>query len=170
MTGRVTVPFSFQEFDPRYLESLSHDYSKFDGNGDGRLNQDEFVRWLIAGGTKEKVAKNLFYVADSNNDGSISLDEFKKFAKTQQDMIVKGETEKYAKLIYDSVKSHNNHSGGLNKKEFLKFMELMNIPVGFFSKGKVFRQYDSDGSGTVDFDEIMHKINFRNEQLTRADD
>lgn len=170
MSGRINIPFSFENFDPKYLESVSRDYSKYDTDGDGCLSQEEFIKWLVDSGTKEKVARNLYYVADNNVDGQLSLEEFKEFAKIQHDMVVKGETEKYAKLIYDSVKLHNRSSGGLNKKEFLQFMELMNIPVGFFKRGKIFKQYDSDGNGKVDFDEIMKEFNFRNEQLTRTDD
>lgn len=170
MTNKINVPFSFETFDPKYLEAISRDYSKYDTDGDGSLSQEEFVQWLVDSGTKEKVARYLYYVADNNIDGQLSLEEFKEFAKMQHDMVVKGETEKYAKLLYDSVKVHSKTKGGLDKKEFLQFMELMNIPVGFFSRRKVFKQYDADGDGRVDFDEIMQRINFRNEQLTRTDD
>ena len=132
--NKVRVPFSYEEFDLDYLESVSHDYSKYDGDKDGRLNKHEFVQWLVSSGTKKKVAKHLFYVADANNDGTLSLDEFRHFAKIQQDMIVKDDIGSYVKMVYNAVKVRGNYPGGLKKKEFLKFMKLMNTPVGFFER------------------------------------
>lgn len=168
--SKINVPFSFEDFDLQYLESLSHDFSKYDTDKDGRLFKKEFVQWLVDGGTKKKVAKHLFYVADTNNDGSLSLDEFRQFAQIQQDMIVKNDIEKYVNLIYTSVKSRGKYPGGLKKKEFLKFMKLMNTPVGFFDRKKVFKEYDADDNGTVDFNEIMSKIYFKREKLLCTDD
>ena len=164
------VHFSYSDFDPKYLESLSRDFYKFDANGNGRLDKKEFVKWLVSSGTNEKTAKNLFYVADSNNDGSLSLEEFKHYAQLQKNMILKGHVEEYARNIYNSVKSRGKDHQGLNKKEFLKFMELMNSPPKFFQKSKIFKQYDTDGSGTIEFDEIMRQIEFRNSTLLDTKD
>lgn len=166
----LDVPFSYENFDIKYLESLLHDFQKYDKNGDGRLVKKEFVQWLVDGGTKKKVAKRLFYVADSNNDESLSFDEFKHFAQIQHDMIVKNDVKSYAKLIYTSVKSRGKYPNGLTKKEFLKFMKLMNTPVGFFDRRKIFKKYDADKNGTIDFDEIMSKINFKQQKLLCTDD
>ncbi|KAK8876432.1 hypothetical protein M9Y10_006641 [Tritrichomonas musculus] len=166
--NKVDVPFSFESFDLHYLESLAVDFNKYDGDNDGRLTKQEFVKWLVNGGTKKKVAKHLFYVADTCKDGTISLDEFRSFAAIQQDMIVKGEVEKYVKLLYNSVKSRSNSPGGLTKKEFLKFMKLMNTPVDFLQRKKVFNKYDTDDNGRVDFNEIMAKVYFRQRKMLDA--
>ena len=80
-------------------------------------------------------------------------------------MIEKNKIEDYVRLIYDSVKSSSKYDGGLNKKEFLKFMKLMNSPVGFFERKKIFCKYDVDDNGTVDYDEIMKIINFKQQRL-----
>ncbi|KAK8833660.1 hypothetical protein M9Y10_030420 [Tritrichomonas musculus] len=159
--NKVRVPFTYDEFDVNFLESLSHDFSKYDGDQDGKLNKHEFVSWLVNGGTKKKIAKHLFYVADSNNDGCLSLEEFKKFAKVQQDMIIKDDLANYVKVVYISVKAHGNSSGGLKKKEFLKFMKLMNTPVGFFKRNKVFKEYDRDKTGRIDYIEILFQVHVR---------
>lgn len=159
--NKVRVPFTYDEFDIHFLESLSNDFSKNDGDQDGKLNQHEFVRWLVNGGAKKKVAKHLFYVADCNNDGCLSLEEFKKFAKVQQDMIIRDDIANYVKMVYISVKSHGKYPGGLSKKEFLKFMKLMNTPVGFFKRNKVFKEYDMDKTKTVNYIEIMFQVHVR---------
>ena len=55
---KLNVPFSYEDFDIHYLESLSHDFSKYDG--DGRLIKKEFVRWLIDDGTKKRLQSIYF--------------------------------------------------------------------------------------------------------------
>ena len=62
-----------------------------------------------------------------------------------------------------------DYVGGLKKKEFLKFMKLMNTPVGFFEKRRVFKEYDADKDGTVDFNEIMANIYFKQKRLLCAE-
>ena len=163
--GVIDVPFSYEEYDHEYFDSLAKDFSKYGLNGDGFLNKKEFVLWSTDRGTDKKVAKHLFYVADFNNDGILSLDEFRHFALIQQEMIVQDEVHKYARMIYTSVRSRCNYPGGLKRKEFLKFMELMNTPVGFFERKKIFKQYDTDKDGTVDFNEIMARIYFKQRRL-----
>ena len=157
--------FSYSEFEPKYIESLARDYGKYDTNGDGRLDRTEFVKWLVAGGVKEKTAKDMFFVADSDNDGSISLDEFKAYAQLQQNMILKDDIEPYARNIYNAIKARSGNNEGLNKKEFLKFMDLMNMHVKLSKKSKTFKSYDFDGSGTVEFDEIMRQIEYKRSTL-----
>ena len=65
------------------------------------------------------------------------------------------------KVVYISVKAHGNSSGGLKKKEFLKFMKLMNTPVGFFKRNKVFKEYDRDKTGRIDYIEILFQVHVR---------
>lgn len=167
--NKIEVPFSYQMYDLQYFESLANDFNKYDANGDGFLNKKEFVKWQTDRGTDEKVSKKLFYVADKDNDKVLSLEEFRQFALIQQEMIVQDDVQKYARMIYNSVRSRCNYEGGLKKKEFLKFMKLMNTPVGFFEKRKVFKEYDVDENGTVDFNEIMAKIYFRQKRLLCAE-
>lgn len=168
--NKVRVPFTYDEFDINFIESLSHDFSKYDGDQDGKLNQREFVSWLVSGGTKKKVAKHLFYVADANNDGCLSLEEFKKFAKVQQDMIVKDDIANYVKMVYLSVKARGNYAGGLKKKEFLTFMKLMNTPVGLLKRNKVFKKYDIDKSKKINYIEIMIQVHLRYKILLYSED
>lgn len=167
--NKVEVPFSYQTYDLEYYESLVKDFNKYDANGDGFLNKKEFVKWQTDRGTDEQVSKKLFYVADQNNDKVLSLEEFRHFALIQQEMIVQDDIQKYARMIYNSVRSRCDYKGGLKKKEFLKFMKLMNTPVGFFEKRKIFKQYDQDKDGTVDFNEIMAKIYFRQRRLLNTE-
>lgn len=158
----MSVSFSYSQFDIKYLAALEHEFGKFDSDKNGRLDETEFCQWLVAGGVKEKVAKDLFFVADSDNDGTVSLEEFKNYAQLRENMVNKNEILPFAKNIYNAIKSRSgNKDIGLNKKEFLKFMDLMNFHVKFTQKRKTFKAYDMDGNGTVEFDEIMRQFDYK---------
>lgn len=169
MLNKVDVDFCFQALDIKNLDKLSENFSKYDSDNDGRLNKKEFIQWLTDDGIEKAAARKLFYIADSNNEKSLSLQSFEEFAKFQNDMMIKDETDEYINYVYNCVRSRSNHPGGLNEKEFLKFMKLINTPVGVFNHKKVFKQYDLDQNGTIELDEIMNKINFRNAQLLKSD-
>lgn len=165
----IQVEFDYQDFNDQYVESLRLDFEKFDADKNGRLDKKEFIEWLSANGTKKSIAKNIFEISDVDDDGSISFDEFKEYSQKQQNYIINGEIEQFVKMVFDSV-DKNPKTGKLDKKKFVTFMERMNTPVGFFKKTKIFKQYDMDKSGTVEFDEILSMINFKNSKLTNCDD
>lgn len=56
----IDVTFSYEEYDHVYNDSLLNDFSKYESNGDGKLNKKEFVLWSIDSLTNQKVAKYFF--------------------------------------------------------------------------------------------------------------
>ena len=56
--NKIEVPFSYQKYDLEYFESLAKDFYKYDANGDGFLNKEEFVKWQTDRGTDEKFQRD----------------------------------------------------------------------------------------------------------------
>eukprot|EP00930_Biecheleria_cincta_P045256 TRINITY_DN3119_c0_g1_i1.p1 TRINITY_DN3119_c0_g1~~TRINITY_DN3119_c0_g1_i1.p1 ORF type:complete len:346 (+),score=66.32 TRINITY_DN3119_c0_g1_i1:84-1121(+) len=54
-------------------------FSGFNANGDGNLDQQELLSYFVNGPITEEDVLRALHKADSNNDGVISLDEFRAF-------------------------------------------------------------------------------------------
>ncbi|OHS95851.1 EF hand family protein [Tritrichomonas foetus] len=160
---KIQISFNVQKFDEQYLKYLEQEFSKYDKDKSGRLEKEEFIVWLVEGGTKRKIAKHIFYVVDSNHDGHLSFEDFKNYAVLQQNLIIKGQTKEYAKMVFDAVDV--DKKGKLNKKQFKKFMKIMSTPVKRYKLSHVFKSYDTDNNGTIEFDEISRMIDFKNHLL-----
>jgi Ca2+-binding EF-hand superfamily protein len=98
----------------------------------------------------------VFDIVDSDHSGAISCDEFLRFGRSLCDISARGDLRRYLNLVFDSCDI--GRKGKLTQKEFLTFMKYIGTDVGFFSEKKIFKQFDADGNGTVDFDEILAHI------------
>lgn len=132
-------------------------FQQVDTDQSGFLDKKEFRQFMIQA-KKEKVSKYLFNVIDKDHNGKVSLAEFLEFGRATWAIVSSGDARAYMRMLFDACDV--SHKGQLTKKEFLKFMQCAGAPIGFFQRGKQFKKWDADGNGTVDFDEIMQKINF----------
>lgn len=76
---RTTLTFIASRIPEDQISSLRDVFSKFDTNGDGRLNLDELkagVKKVQGVGLKEEDIENVMKVMDSNNNGFIDYTEF----------------------------------------------------------------------------------------------
>jgi len=76
---RTTLTFIASRIPEDQISSLRDVFSKFDTNGDGRLNLEELkagVKKVQGVGLKEEDIENVMKVMDSNNNGFIDYTEF----------------------------------------------------------------------------------------------
>jgi Ca2+-binding EF-hand superfamily protein len=127
-------------------------FAKVDVDGNGRLSKKEFKQFQDECG-KGFNCKYLFEIIDTDHSGTISLDEFLRFGRAIGDIVLDGDFKKWLKLIFDSCDRGKKEK--LNPSEFRTFMEYVGKPLSFFDRTKTLKIFDADGSGTVDFDEII---------------
>lgn len=76
---RTTLTFIASRIPEDQISNLREVFSKFDSNGDGRLNLDELkagVKKVPNIGLKEEDVEKVMRVMDSNNNGYIDYTEF----------------------------------------------------------------------------------------------
>jgi Ca2+-binding EF-hand superfamily protein len=138
--------------DPEQIRSSCQNFAKYDKNHSGHLDKQEF-RQFLSECWSEPVHKYLFEIIDTDHSGSISLSEFMAWGKATWDIQRTGDQTQWLKIVFNSCDI--GAKGYLNKKEFLKFLKYNNITPGFFKESATFKRLDSDGSGTIEFEECL---------------
>merc|ERR1712203_825951 len=138
-----------------------HVFRIYDENNDGHVDFVEFmvVYTIMAGGTSEDILKKIFRLFDVNSDGSISKKEMKRLVKDMYGLLKREDpnisaADLVAKTAFAFLTEHP--TGKMKPKDF---RELMNsaLPKKDASKMEkhVFRIYDENNDGHVDFVEFM---------------
>jgi Ca2+-binding EF-hand superfamily protein len=148
---RSSIAIDIPSMDPDMIARSCEDFMKYDENRDGMLNKKEFRTFLKTWTTP--VSKYLFEIVDTDHSGAISLQEFLVWGQSVWDLDQKGDTKGWLKLIFDSCDKGNK--GHLTKKEFFKFLKYNGSSPGFFRQNALFKRFDADGSGTVEFEEVL---------------
>lgn len=164
------------KFDDSILESIRRLNRKYptlynviaqfnvaDANGDGHINMDEFVNLMTSLRFTNMNRRELFVHIDADNSGTIDLKEFLVFHKYM--------------VMFNQVDT--NHDGHIDQAEFQELMiklgsadveantEIFN-GIDFDGNGFIdmldfllimmFDQADSDGSGTISYEEYVKKF------------
>ena len=152
--------------DPECERGFRETFASVDKNGNGTLDKKEFRQFMILA-NQEKLSKYIFEVIDKDHSGDVSIDEFLEFGQAMWDIVTKKDMTRYLRMIFDACDhgkkgpdGKETKKGYLTYKEFLKFMKYTGAKIGFFQRKSAFKNYDQDGSGTIEFNEIMAKINF----------
>lgn len=153
-----SISFSVPEFDPDLLDEYRKEFERIDTDHNHYLDKKEFTQYLLEQGYTKKMVKVTYQIVDGNHDNKISFDEFANFIQSSVKIVEENEVNSYLQLVFNSC--DKNKDGKLDKKEFVKFMKFMNIPVGFFQKDKKFKKVDTDGSGSIEFPEILQYYHF----------
>merc|ERR1712020_313356 len=114
----------FPDRDTTQLES--HIFRMYDSNGDGYVDFREFmiVLYIMSNGTPEENLKQIFWVFDINNDGTVSQKELNRIVKDLFHLFKKDEnTDKLNKdnLAEEAFKEMDaNTDGKITQEEFIR--------------------------------------------------
>jgi calmodulin len=142
-------------------------FDDLDANHDGKIIQKEFQTFMRRQGAL-KVAHALFSVLDRDDNGWISLDEFLAFGRTL--WAEEKRKEKRPKLQFLFHACDRGAKGYLTHKEFQKFMVCTGKNIPAWQQSQVFREVDKDGSGTIEFEEILGQLLAPEEEAQEEED
>ena len=151
-TCQVDVP----EFDPT-AKVFEDAFREVDKDGNDQLDKKEFRRFMELAG-QQKLSQYIFQIIDKDHNGKVSLGEFQEFGRAMFSIVQKGDLKPYLQMIFKACDKGNK--GWLTVKEFQKFMKYSGNKVGFFQRKKEFKNWDENGNGKIEFEEIMAKIKF----------
>jgi Ca2+-binding EF-hand superfamily protein len=144
-------------WDPHVTKIFTDTFKAVDADHDGVIDRQEFEKFLKECG-QARLARHMFDVVDNNGDGKISLEEFLQFGAAMTDMANKLDLTKYLSLVFDCCDV--GRKGRLTRSEFSKFLECIGADEEKLGKDKVFDEWDRDQNGTIEFEEILAKVDF----------
>lgn len=150
--NEITLPYEAQKTYEELFNNLDVDHT-------GTLNKNEFKKFLQLANIPKSRAKYIFEIVDTDNSGEISYDEYEKFVTRCYLLMNKGMIKEYVRMWFDAC--DKDKDGALNMDEFVHFIKCCAGKINVLNRKKQFKEWDSDGNGKIDFDEIMSKIIFK---------
>lgn len=133
-------------------------------------NTFQFQRWTSVYGEAGEKSFSLIYF-DGNEERTLDLiapspDIFKLWYGALEFLIKKIQNQKQ-KLSADELflksawdKADRDRNGTLNRSEVIKLVSTLNINIPGSKVGDLFKKYDTDGNGVLDFDEFVGFMDF----------
>lgn len=149
-------------------DDIKWTFEKMVANKGNTLKIDDFVKLLQGFRIFPGQEKYLFEVVDPNGVGSVDYKSFKRFIlalKAVQDDNV----QPLLKLMFQACAKTNKN--GMTLKEFVKFRKMNGLKTSFFQRRRLFRKFDRNGSGLVEWEDIMtclEETNSQNENASRG--
>jgi Ca2+-binding EF-hand superfamily protein len=157
MSEKSCIGIELPIVDPACEDAFIELFQRADRNGDGRIEKPEFLQLIQ---TIEGIPKNpyVFRIVDADNNGSISVHEFLQFGRAVWAIAKSGNLASYLRLVF--IACDKTKKGYLTSREFFKFMKYLGAPVVLWERREMFKSFDHDGNGIVDFDEIQKTFQF----------
>eukprot|EP01012_Entosiphon_sulcatum_P009530 TRINITY_DN1538_c0_g1_i1.p1 TRINITY_DN1538_c0_g1~~TRINITY_DN1538_c0_g1_i1.p1 ORF type:complete len:260 (-),score=79.72 TRINITY_DN1538_c0_g1_i1:865-1644(-) len=167
--------FSTKRASPQEVAEIKENFSRHDKDKDGAINPAEFKAMLARMGVllTPQDEQKLFTAMDKDRSGKIEVGEFidhyhtilalEKKAEEQKINDLKAKTlfsEAEIRAMYANYKqigTTHNDDGVIDKQEFRQMMldsQMDSVSNMVFYDG-LFRMFDRDGSGDVDFNEFV---------------
>jgi Ca2+-binding EF-hand superfamily protein len=128
-----------QKYTEAQINQMKKIFNRMDVDGNGYLDKNEFLNYLIEARLHQQWSKLLFYVYDSDGSGTIERKEFFPFLDSLIGTYANDDT-----IIYQTVfsKLDNDNNGFLDDGELAFFCSLLNHQV---DKGQFTKYFKSVG-------------------------
>ncbi|KAK6119986.1 hypothetical protein DH2020_046274 [Rehmannia glutinosa] len=132
-------------------EELEQVFNKFDVNGDGKISASELgsIMGSLGHPATEEELKTMIQEVDSDGDGFISLKEFVELNTKDIDYDEVLENLKDAFQVFDIDKN-----GSISAEELQDVLQSLGEECTLAECRKMISGVDSDGNGTISFDEF----------------
>ena len=139
----------------RIQKAIDRGIEKADTNGDGTIDEEEFLYMLTAinDDISDKFAKNLFFGIDTEGKKKVPFDDVKKLLELLKLHWGNIEENKYPvellRIFYRSM--DKDHSNTVNIQEMQDFMRSMDENISTHTVAVKLRKMDADNSGQISF-------------------
>ena len=139
-----------REFTEEEKEVYQQSFQGIDEDGDGYLTRDEFSIFLRDNSFDTSFVDAIFKVFDEDKNNKLTFDEFLRYIDACNESCTN--PTYLFKLIFDAI--DEDHSNDLSVDEMLEFAKLVGMPMTREQILEEMDVFDSDGSGTVNFQEL----------------
>lgn len=150
--NEIEIPTEFKEG-----SKLLFDYCDKDNSGE--IDYKEFKQFLELSKIPKSRAKYMFPMIDTDHSGKISYKEYENFVNLCYKFVATGDIRSYVRFWFDFCDEDKDQA--LNMKEFVRFIKCCAGKINVLNRKKQFKEWDRDGNGKVDFEEIMSRIVFK---------
>jgi len=152
---RTTLTLIASRIPEDQITNLREAFSKFDSNGDGRLNLEELksgIKKVPGIGLKEEDVEKVMAVMDANNNGFIDYTEF--IAGCLQSYNYLQETHLRAAFTYFD----KDGSGTISKEELRACLQNEDFTMSDDIIEGLLKEADKNGDGSIDYTEFLEMM------------
>ena len=136
-------------------------FKKYDEDGSGTLEKNEFLKLLKDDMALEEQSANVCYSSvDKDGDGGVSFDEFLPWFQTGEAFKNVSKDSRFYKICEAAETFRQwdkDGSGSMDAKEFTAFLQS----TGYKDKADdLLKQLDQDGDGNISFEEFLGCLNW----------
>ena len=134
-------------------------FTKFDTDGSGYIDFDEYKAMLPQLGIKmtEAKARKYYNLADTDGSGEVDFEEFRvaMYAVDPNSGNTSGFAPNSLLTPLDAFEMFDEDgSGHIDEDEFFFVLQYLGLKVSDQKQDVLFQKYDEDGSGTMDYEEF----------------
>ncbi|KAK2432141.1 putative calcium-binding protein CML27 [Trifolium repens] len=147
---------------PKDMDELKKVFNGFDANGDGKISVNELetvLRTLRSDVPQEEELRRVVEDLSADRDGFINLSEFAAFCR-------KGTSEGGDSELRDAFDLYDKDKNGLISTEELHLaLDRLGMKCSVEECQEMINSVDSDGDGSVDFDEFKQMMTAKSRAL-----
>eukprot|EP01051_Picozoa_sp_SAG22_P020920 SAG22_NODE_4413_length_1278_cov_0.976251_1_plen_251_part_01 len=141
-------------------DEMKNWFKRFDIDGDGEINNDEFadaINMMHGNCLPKDVLEDMFAELDVDGDGSVSIEEFSVLIGPLRQKIDKFEvTDDELRDAFNAF--DRNRDGSLDAQELCEVLKDFGVELSQDDLVRVMEEVDDDHDGTVDQDEFAKMI------------
>jgi len=158
-SGRITLHLlTMESLEEEQIETLRKAFQAFDQEGLGYITADTVGVILKMMGIKISTKDLEEVIAETDEDGSGQL-EFEEFAELSAKFLIEEDQEALKKELKEAFRIYDKEGVGFITNDILRdILREIDATLTEDNLDSIIEEVDSDGSGTLDFEEFMEMM------------
>jgi len=147
-----------EDLEPEQIDALQKAFNSFDTEGCGSITADTVGVILRMMGVKISERNLQEVIAETDEDGS-GLLEFEEFAELAAKFLMEEDEEALKKELREAFKIFDKEGNGyIDNDRLREILRELDPRLTEENLDDIVEEVDTDGSGTLDFDEFMEMM------------